>query len=119
MKSNVCSNRITFGHLPTQSPRRTNITFSYTSPSKRRHHSNDARLTTKAFKERHFPALGKHLVETEKNVVREQEKKNGYYQLYTDEETPRQPRILKLNKAKSKQKLEITLSPKLSERNTS
>ena len=57
-RSNILSNRITFGKSPPASPRRTNITFSYTSPSRRRDHSMDAKLTTKAFKQRHFPGLG-------------------------------------------------------------
>ena len=57
-KSNIMSNRITFNKSPAASPRRTNITFSYTSPAHRRYHSSDTKLTTKNFKQRHFPHLG-------------------------------------------------------------
>jgi len=90
-KSNILSNRITFGKSPPASPRRSNITFSYSSPSRKKDHSMDSKLTTKAFKQRHFPGLGQSSQEPLRKVekiIKNEEKKENYYQIYTDAETP-------------------------------
>ena len=104
------------GESPVQVNKWANVTFSYTSPSKKKSLSSDARFTTKNFKQRHFPQLELREDDSLQKVVKNGKKSQFDYQIYTEKEAPKQPKILKMNKMKSKQKLEITLSPKNSEK---